>query len=218
MNETAVLNFLKKQTKAVLLDLLSSAFHEMNSSQKRAVFGNIIKQIRPSKLDGKKVLKDVKLFYKESLAGAYYAPFDINSKNFSYIPEETEEWFEDLNDHLLSSTQLTDQGDHSTAIDCFSILYDLIGKMEDGGEIIFADEYGSWMIPGDEKVYIKAYIASLATTRLPDDYAKTTIPLLRKDSYESFCNKVYSIAVKAANKDQQKCLKVEIKKQKIRIK
>jgi hypothetical protein len=51
MNEKAVLNFLKKQTKAVLLDLLSSAFHEMNSSQKRAVFGNIIKQIRPSKLD-----------------------------------------------------------------------------------------------------------------------------------------------------------------------
>lgn len=33
MNETAVLNFLKKQTKAVLLDLLSSAFHEMNSSR-----------------------------------------------------------------------------------------------------------------------------------------------------------------------------------------
>lgn len=74
------------------------------------------------------------------------------------------------------------------------------------------------MIPGDEKVYIKAYIASLAATRLPDDYAKTTIPLLRKDSYESFCNKVYSIAVKAANKEQQKCLKVEIKKQKVRIK
>ena len=40
MNEPAVLNFLKKQTKAVLLDLLSSAFHEMNSSQKRAVFSH----------------------------------------------------------------------------------------------------------------------------------------------------------------------------------
>jgi hypothetical protein len=50
MNETAVLNFLKKQTKAVLLDLLSTAFHEMNSSQKRAVFGNIIKKAKGSGL------------------------------------------------------------------------------------------------------------------------------------------------------------------------
>ena len=169
MNEQTVLNFLKKQTKPVLLDLLSSAFREMNSSQKRSVFGIIIKQIIPSKLDGKKVLKDVKTFYKDSLAGAYYAPFDINSKNFSHIPEETEEWFEELNDHLLSSTQLTKQKDHSCAIDCFSTLYDLIEKMGDGDEIIFADEYGTWMIPGDEKVYISAYIASLAATAVCQD-------------------------------------------------
>lgn len=218
MNEKTVLNFLKKQTKAVLLDLLSSTFHEMNLSQKRSVFGSIIKQIKPSKFDGKKVLKDVKQFHRESLAGAYYAPFDINSKNFSHIPEETKEWFEELNDHLLSSTQLTKRKDHSCAIDCFSMLYDLIEKMGDGDEIIFADEYGTWMIPGDEKVYISAYIASLAATKLPEDYAKTIIPLLRRDSYESFFNNVYSIAIKAANKDQKKCLRAEIKKQKIRIK
>ncbi len=61
------------------------------------------------------------------------------------------------------------------------MLYDLIEKMGDGDEIIFADEYGTWMIPGDEKVYIKAYIESLAATKVPDDYAKMTIPLLRKD-------------------------------------
>jgi len=90
--------------------------------------------------------------------------------------------------------------------------------MGDGDEIIFADEYGTWMIPGDEKVYISAYIASLAATKLPEDYANTIIPLLRKDSYESFFNKVYSIGIKAANKDQKKCLRAKIKKQKIRIK
>jgi len=218
MNEQAVLNFLKKQTKAVLLDLLSSAFYEMNSSQKRAVFGSIMKQMKPSKLDKQNVLKDVKKFCKDSLAGVYYAPFDINSKNYTHVPEETEEWFEKLNDHLLFSTQLTKQKDHSCAIDCFSMLYDLIEKMENGDEIIFADEYGTWMIPGDEKVYISAYIASLAAAKSPEDYAKATIPLLRKDSYESFSNKAYSIATKAANKDQQKCLKAEIQKQKIRIK
>jgi len=26
--------------------------------------------------------------------------------------------------------------------------------MERGEEIVFADEYGSWMIPGDEKTFV----------------------------------------------------------------
>jgi len=218
MNEEAVSNYLKKQTKAVLLDLLNSASNEMNTSQRRAVFGNMVKQMKPTKLEKNNVLKDVKEFCNESLAGVYYAPFDINSKNYTHIPEETEEWFEKLNDHLLLSTRLTKQKDHSCATDCFSLLYDLIDKMEDGDEIIFADEYGTWMLPGDEKVYISAYIASLAAVKSPEEYAKATVPLLRKDSYESFSNRVYSIAINAASKDQQKCLKVEISKHKIRIK
>ena len=218
MNDKILFKFLKNQPKTVLLDLLESAFHEMKTNQKNAVFGYMMDQVEPSKIDGKQIIKDVKKFHKDSLNGAYYAPFDINSRNFSHIPEETQEWFEKLNDLLISSTQLSKQVDHLYAIDCFSILYDLIEKMENGDEIIFADEYGTWMIPGDEKVYIKAYIESLAATKEPDDYTKLTIPLLRKDSYESFSKRVYSIAFKAANKEQQKYLKAEIKKQNVRIK
>ncbi|HEC98404.1 MAG TPA: hypothetical protein ENI58_09700 [Nitrospirae bacterium] len=218
MNEKLLFKFLKKQSKIVLLDLLKSAFHEMKTNQKNNVFGYMMEQVAPSGIDRKQVIKDVKKFCEESLAGVYYAPFDINSRNFSHIPEETEEWFEKLNDNLISSTQLSKQKDHLYAIDCFSMLYDLIEKMEAGDEIIFADEYGTWMISGDEKVYIKAYITSLASTKKPDDYAMMTIPLIRKDSYESFSKKVYSIAMKAADKEQQKYLKAEIKKHNIRIK
>ena len=218
MDENLLFKFLKKQPKIVLLDLLESAFHEMKTTQKNNVFGHMMDQIAPSRIDRKQVINDVKKFYKDSLAGVYYAPFDFNSKNFSHIPEETEEWFEKLNDNLISSTQLSKQKDHLYAIDCFSLLYDLIKKMEAGDKIIFAHESGTWMIPGDEKIYIKAYITSLAATKQPDDFAMMTIPLLRNDSYESFSNKVYSIAMKAANKEQQKHLKAEIKKQNIRIK
>ncbi len=218
MDENLLFKFLKKQPKIVLLDLLESAFHEMKTTQKNNVFGHMMDQIAPSRIDRKQVINDVKKFYKDSLAGVYYAPFDFNSKNFSHIPEETEEWFEKLNDNLISSTQLSKQKDHLYAIDCFSLLYDLIKKMEAGDKIIFAHEYGTWMIPGDEKIYIKAYITSLAATKQPDDFAMMTIPLLRNDSYESFSNKVYSIAMKAANKEQQRHLRAEIKKQNIRIK
>ena len=40
--------------------------------------------------------------------------------------------------------------------------------------------------------------------------------LIKRDSYESFHNKVYASAIKVANEDQKIYLKAEVKKQKIR--
>jgi len=67
-------------------------------------------------------------------------------------------WFEQLGDFLARSTLLADQGQHHDACTCFGLLYELIEQMERGEEIVFAEEVGSWMIPGDEKVYLQAYI------------------------------------------------------------
>jgi len=55
-------------------------------------------------------------------------------------------------------------------------------------EIIFADEYGTWMIPADEKVFIRAYLRSLSAVSTPEGFAKAAIPLLERDSYESLHN------------------------------
>jgi hypothetical protein len=148
----------------------------------------------------------------------YYAPFDINSKNFSHIPTETEEWFEKLGELLQSSTQLTKQEEHLFAVKSFKMLYELIDRMENGEEIIFADEYGSWMIPGEEKEFLDSYIFSLSKVKTPEEYTQIVIPLLKRDSYSSFCDQVYSIALKHSNKEQVKFLKNEIKQQNIKIK
>jgi hypothetical protein len=88
--------------------------------------------------------------------------------------------------------------------------------MEDGDEIVFADEYDTWMITGDEKQFIKSYLSSLAAISKPEEYAKDAIPLVKRDSHESFHNKVYVSAIKIANEDQKVYLKTEVKKQKIR--
>ena len=77
-----------------------SAYYETNTQQRRYIFGDLIKKSKPSKITGKNIIKKSETFYKESLAGVYYAPFEINSRNFSQIPEETEEWFEKLGDLL----------------------------------------------------------------------------------------------------------------------
>ncbi len=195
MDEEALFKVLKRQTKATLLELLHSAYYETNTQQRRYIFGELMKKSKPSKIIAKDVIKESEKFYEDSLAGLYYAPFEINSKNFAHIPEETEEWFEKLGDLLQSSTQLTKQEEHSSAVKSFQILYELIDKMEDGEEIIFADEYGSWMIPGNEKEFLDSYISSLSKVKTPEEYTQIVIPLLKRDSYSSFCNKVYSLVV-----------------------
>jgi hypothetical protein len=217
MDEDTLLKTLRRQTKSTLLELLHSAYYETNTQQRHSIFGDLMTKTKLPKMAGKDIAKKSKAFYKDSLAGAYYAPFNINSKNFSYIPEETEEWFDKLGDLLKSSTELTKQGDHISAIESFSILYELICKMEYGEEIIFADEYGSWMIPGNEKEYLGSYIKSLAKVKKPQEYVNAVIPLIQRDSVVSFCNKVYSAAVRHGDKEQDECLKAEIKRENVKV-
>ena len=138
---------LKRRKKAELLEILDRAFDEMPPKMQRAVFLELIQKSRPAKLDGRSLLEDVEEFHRDSLAGRYYEPFDINSKNFTHIPEGTDEWCDRIADLLKQTMQLTSQGDHAWAVKCFDLLFNLLEKMEYGEEIVFADEMGSWMIP-----------------------------------------------------------------------
>jgi hypothetical protein len=167
-------------------------------------------------IDGKKLLRAIKKFQRESLAGAYYAPFDMNSKNYMFIPPETEAWFDRLGELLATSVQLTRQKDHRLATACFGVLFELIDVMESGEEIVFADEYGSWMIPGDEKRYVAAYLKSLAAIASPADFVAVAVPLIRRDSGQNFVSEAYRSAIRVANKDQREHLAAEIDRLKIR--
>lgn len=218
MDEEILFKVLKKQTKSTLLELLHSTYYQTNTKQKNSIFGDLMIKTKTPTLTGKNVIKKSEVFYKDSLAGVYYAPFSINSKNYSDIPEETEEWFEKLGDLLQSGVQLTKQADYSSAVKSFSILHELINRMEDGEEIIFAHEYGSWMIPGNEKEYLNSYLLSLAKVKTSEDYTNIVVPLVKRDSYMSCYNKVYLTAVRHGNKEQKKYLKDEIKRQNIKTK
>lgn len=218
MEKKELFTLLKKKNPATLLTLLESAYDIINTTQRRNVFGKFKAEMPKAKVDPAKLLQQIKTFYDESLKGVYYAPFDINSKNYMNIPEETEEWFDKAGDFLKAATQVSNDGNHQLAVECFDILYQLIDKMIDGDEIIFADEYGTWMIPGDEKVFIKAYIQSLSEVSSPEEFSEAVIPLLMRDSYESFSNSVYKLATQAANKEQKRQLQAAIKEKKIRVK
>jgi hypothetical protein len=161
-------------------------------------------------VDGKKLLPAIKKFSRESLAGTYYAPFNMNSKNYMFIPPETEAWFDQLGELLTASTRLTQQKDHLPAVACFDVLFELIDDMESGKEIVFAEELGSWMIPGDEKRYIAAYLKSLAVIAPPERFVAVAVPLIRRDSWQSFSSEAYRSAMRAATKEQRALLTAEI--------
>jgi hypothetical protein len=149
------------------------------------------------------------------LAGAYYAPFAINSKNFMHIPDKTRAWFRRLGALLEASCRLTAKGEHRYAASCFRILYSLIDAMELGRKIVFGKEIGSWMIPGNEQEFIAAYMISLAATATSDDFAAAALPLIRRDRTQSFATQAYPPAIRAASAEQRAHLEAEIRRQQI---
>ena len=217
MDKSSLFSFLKKQDSSSLLSLLESAYDTMNTNQRRKVFGSLPLEEDALKIDEAQLLKEIKTFSEKSLKGVYFAPFDINSKNFMNIPEETEEWFGKLGDFLGAATRISMKGKHTVAVECFKILYKLIDEMLNGEEIIFADEYGTWMIPGDERTFIQAYLHSLSIVATPGEFTEAVIPLLERDTYESLSNKVYQSVGQVAGKEQKKMLESAIKKN-IRVK
>jgi len=82
--------------------------------------------------------------------------------------------------------------------------------MESGEEIVFADEYGSWMIPGDEKHYVAAYLKSLAATTTPEGFVAVALPLIRRDSGQNFVGEAYRSAIRSTTKAQRELLAAEI--------
>ena len=216
MDKARLLQFLSTQDVSVLLDLLSKAYDEMAHDQRQDVFGKYARSLPPVPVDGEALLGEIERFHRRSLAGVYYAPFDINSKNWRHVPEETKEWFERLGDLLQASCQLTAQGDHLHAMACFGALYEVIEAMESGDEIVFGDEIGSWMIPGDERQYIAAYMTSLAATATPEEFTAVALPLIRRDNRHSFATQAYASAIGAATEAQKAHLEAETRRQKIR--
>lgn len=206
MNKDKLFSYLKRQKSSELIKLLDDCYSCIKSRDIRNVFGHIentfLKELHD---DGKDILKDVQKFMDDSLKGTYYAPFDINSKNFMDVPEETDMWFEKLGELLTESSRLSTQGDHIHTVKCFRILFELIDKLG-SEEIVFADEAGMWMLPIKEEPCIKAYLKSAAAILEPEEYVEAVLPVIRYDSYSSFINKAYEKSKSVANKKQQALL------------
>jgi hypothetical protein len=216
LDEYEVFAYLKKQKKAVLLEYLQAAFDTMTAKQRRAVFAGAARQAAIAAVDGDLLQGEIEEFRRASLAGDYYAPFNVNSKNFMDVPEATEEWCDEFARFVTQASRLTARGDHAHAVACFALLYELLEAVDEGREIIFAEEAGSWMIPAEEKDWLKAYLTSLAATPTPEAFTAAAILMLERDSHHSFASGVYAAALKVATPEQKANLQAEVSRRKIR--
>jgi hypothetical protein len=181
MNKTELLKTLSAQETSALVELLSHAYDEMTDEQRQSIFSTYAEEVLQAEaggdpesyeVDGKILLSEIERFQGDSLSGAFYAPFRVNSRNFMQIPDQTREWFARLGDMLEASSALSEQGDHQCAVSCFGILYTLIDALEQGKEIVFADEVGTWMLHVDQKQCAAAYMTALAATATPEAFTK----------------------------------------------
>jgi len=218
MNKDRLFQFLGQQDSSTLLELLSKSYDLLSHDDRNDLFADYVEELPPSEVDGALLLKEIKQFAKRSRAGHYYASFNINSKNYMNVPKKTEAWFEKMGDYLQGSCQLTAQGDYQYAVACFELLHKLLSLLWDGEEIVFGDEIGSWMIPGNEQQYNTAYLTALAATAAPAAFAKAVVPLVQQDSWQNFTGLVYETAARLANEAQKTQLDAEIQRLNIRTK
>lgn len=86
-----------------------------------------------------------------------------------------------------------------------------------GEDIVFADEYGTWMITCNSD-YNDSYINLLAKVEDEEVFVEKVISLLKRDSYESLSGKIYNKIRKHSTKQQLKRVDQEIKSRKISVK
>ena len=217
MNKDILFKILKQKDQPELLSILDTAWELMTTNQREQIFGPLIRdQSYDFPASPEKTLVAIKAFQQSSLAGNYYAPFDINSKNYMDIPEETDAWFAKLDELFIECNKLSEQQDYHAAVEGFEILFDLFEQIYDDS-IVFADELGSWMYPGDEKANYTAYLKAAAAIYSPDDFADKAMAAIIEDSHQSCSLKLYSLVKSIASQEQMALVEERVQERGISV-
>jgi len=137
---------LRQADREQLLGYFDIVLDTIDETQIDVIFGDLYYEQVTQQLSPEEVLQNVQQFHTDSMAGKYYAPFQINSKNYAWIPPETETWFSEMATWLDRSCELAEQGKAPIAKQCLDLLMELVGEMNAGEEIVFADELGDHLI------------------------------------------------------------------------
>ena len=204
MQKEILIKALKKQTKEELISLLLDSYEIMNNAKRYEIFNPIYDHEVEPKFNASKIYSSVKKFYDDSISKKYYAPFAINSKNYSYVPEKTELWCDMIADLFRKTIELHHHEQHELTVKCFDMLFYLQENMCE--EIVFADELGTWMIPIKQSEIIPKFIESAAKVSKPNEFKNQIKMLMFIDDYDFKKEKVFNKAMKAGSKEHKKAI------------
>ena len=153
------------------------------------------------------LLARVRSFERTSLAGDYYDPFDVNSKNCMDKSSGTIAWIAECNRLLDLCVVQAQTGDAAEARQSFDIIFGLLDEIDAYRDdiIFFADEAGAWQVGVDWEKLLPSWFKVLSATAKPDEYAKRVVDLLNRHcDYER--PKMLPVARKLASPAQARAL------------
>ncbi len=157
------------------------------------------------------LLAAIQLFFKESLNGAYYQSFNVNSRNHMDKSRGTINFIDEygrLLDRCVDEVKSTEPASLRAA---FDLMFQLLAEIDECRDdiIFFADEGGSHEVFYSWDEIFPVYFKVLAAVVKPKEYVETIIPLIKRHSAYNFDKHIQS-ALKAANPSQKKALKASL--------
>lgn len=154
------------------------------------------------------LLIEVRIFFEESMSGAYYEDFQVNSHNFMDLSRGTINFIAEFQRLMQRCIDESETGDLTEIREAFEMLIKLLDEIDECRDdiIFFADEAGSWQVGVDWNRVLPYYFKSLAAIAKPKEYAQSIIELVGKHvDYNSDAH--LQQALKIANPSQKKALK-----------
>ncbi len=159
------------------------------------------------------LLKDIKGFHVNSLAGVYYEDFRVNSKNFMDKSRGTINWIAEYERLMERCTEEDMAGKPDQLRQAFELLFNLLDEVDECRDdiIFFADEGGSWQVGVDWETVLPLYFQTLAMVAKPKEYAEKVIKIVK--SHVNYNSKDYfKQALESAKPSQRKELKAVMSK------
>lgn len=165
------------------------------------------RSLRPVTNHPGKLLARVRSFERTSLAGDYYDPFDVNSKNYMKKSSGTIAWIAECNRLLDLCVVQAQTADATEVRQSFDTIFALLDEIDACSKdiIFFADEAGAWQVGVDWERVLPSWFKVLSATAKPEEYARRVVDLLNRHChYER--PKMLPVARKVATLAQARAL------------
>lgn len=126
------------------------------------------------------LLRTVRQFHRDSLAGRYYQDFMVNSRNFMEKSRGTETFIAEHSRLVDACLRAEQSGDRDTAAEGLGLLVDLMREIDrcERDVVFFADEAGSWQVGVLWDRVLPAWFRSLSPTTEAYEWAETVVDAL----------------------------------------